>query len=259
MHKLTGRRAFTLIEVLVTCSIIAILVGLLVVSVSAVLRGARTSRCVSNTRQAAQHVVQYSADWKDYFPLGTPGPDFYDQAIGRPIDLTVVWSPLGVVRVSQGWEDALTRAGITIPDDWRRCPAQQAGEPVDPTVVANEMSMAMFMATQSLSDPAPTWEPRFFATQQFCAVKYPSQKAMLFEDVPYHENFAGSQTFRTASRSLPWNITVAAVDASAQLRNNHTTVPGVDLHEGPIPGRQDLIRRMDTLRFTPDGVAGRDW
>ncbi len=62
-----NRRAFTLIELLVVIAIIALLVGILLPSLSSARKEARATQCASNIRQVATGVIGYATDFK-YLP-----------------------------------------------------------------------------------------------------------------------------------------------------------------------------------------------
>lgn len=63
-----GRRAFTLIELLVVVAIIALLVSILLPSLSRAREGARSSVCLSNLRQTAAGVSMYTVDSRSMLP-----------------------------------------------------------------------------------------------------------------------------------------------------------------------------------------------
>ncbi len=60
-----GRCAFTLIELLIVISIIAILIGTLLPALGSARAGARLARCTSNLGQLARSNVAYQTDFKD--------------------------------------------------------------------------------------------------------------------------------------------------------------------------------------------------
>ncbi len=60
MPKVPNRRAFSLTELLVVIAIIALIIGLLLVGISAVQRTARVTKCLSNQRQIALAVSSYA-------------------------------------------------------------------------------------------------------------------------------------------------------------------------------------------------------
>jgi prepilin-type N-terminal cleavage/methylation domain-containing protein/prepilin-type processing-associated H-X9-DG protein len=67
MQKSRGR-AFTLIEVLVVISVIALLIAILLPSLKAARDSARTTRCLANQHSLGQAYVLYINDYKDALP-----------------------------------------------------------------------------------------------------------------------------------------------------------------------------------------------
>jgi len=64
------RGAFTLVELLVVIGIIAILVGLLLPTLSRAKEAANRTACLSNMRQLGTGLLEYSVKYKGYIPIG---------------------------------------------------------------------------------------------------------------------------------------------------------------------------------------------
>jgi prepilin-type N-terminal cleavage/methylation domain-containing protein/prepilin-type processing-associated H-X9-DG protein len=70
-----SRRGFTLIELLVVIAIIAILAAILFPVFAQAREQARTSSCLSNSKQIGTGFMMYAQDYDEEFPMGTyPGP-----------------------------------------------------------------------------------------------------------------------------------------------------------------------------------------
>lgn len=88
------RGAFTLIDVLVSLVIIAILMGLLLPALSHASESARRVACQSNVRQIGLAIVMYADDWKGSMPASVYLPANSVQRAGdRPQSMTTLLLP----------------------------------------------------------------------------------------------------------------------------------------------------------------------
>jgi prepilin-type N-terminal cleavage/methylation domain-containing protein len=75
------RSGFTLLELLVTATIIAILAALLLPALHRARENSRQTACASNLRQINQSIHLYADDWSDSLPV-LPDPNPYPNGVG---------------------------------------------------------------------------------------------------------------------------------------------------------------------------------
>ena len=75
MHKGNKRAGFTLIEILVVISILAILAALLFPVFSQAKESAKKTTCISNLRQGADALLLYCSDNDERYPIGADSAD----------------------------------------------------------------------------------------------------------------------------------------------------------------------------------------
>lgn len=78
-------RAFTLVELLVVISIVALLIALLLPSLQSAREVAQAMECNANQRQTMGLFATYQSDWKGYYPLG------YVTYAGVPVSGALEW------------------------------------------------------------------------------------------------------------------------------------------------------------------------
>jgi prepilin-type processing-associated H-X9-DG protein/prepilin-type N-terminal cleavage/methylation domain-containing protein len=83
--RMNRRRAFTIVELLVVISIIALLIGLLLPAVSGANAQSKTLQCMSNLRQLYLAAEQYSEASGGYYPIA------YYSSFNSPLSISVNW------------------------------------------------------------------------------------------------------------------------------------------------------------------------
>jgi prepilin-type N-terminal cleavage/methylation domain-containing protein len=78
---MNAKRAFTLVELLVTIAIIAILAGLLLPALSRAKENGKQTSCASNLNQISLAIRFYASDYSDSLPV-LPNPNPYPNGIG---------------------------------------------------------------------------------------------------------------------------------------------------------------------------------
>src|SRR4051812_2852977 len=83
MSNLSGRRhvAFTLVELLVVIGIIALLIAILMPSLSRARQQGQRIQCMSNMRQIGMATMQYTNENKGWFPRAAGGGSAFDDWI----------------------------------------------------------------------------------------------------------------------------------------------------------------------------------
>src|SRR5690606_13591035 len=80
----TARKGFTLVELLVVIGIIALLISILLPTLSRARDSARAIKCGSNVRSIAQGLIGYSTDFEGNLPYGYIDFGFGDAGDGTP-------------------------------------------------------------------------------------------------------------------------------------------------------------------------------
>ncbi len=272
------RPGFSLIELLLTIGIISILIGLSLPSLRQAREKADVVACMVEMRQLSIMITQYAIDSKDYVPFvytrdpstgswlaptgrELPGPAYYATAADY-------W-PLPMIDDFGGLflNDALLCPNDVVTEQLAEKLAAMFQQPLELVFPPMERSIsrAFYFAPQSLRADLNIITERDNRVAQLHEVKYPSRKALLVENTPFHED-----SYYPATPSpvpLPYRLMVAATDGSTMLRPIVDANPSVlvDPDTHPYPNYIDIdeiLRRQriaGNFHHTRDGVYGRDW
>lgn len=251
--------AFSLVELLVVISIVAVILSFALVTLSRSRESARTAACVAGMRDIQTRILIYTQDFKSLFPYGI-GPGFTSARLR-----TTVMDPSGPdVLTGYGWLNgdwdlALLRADSRPLSNELACPVgirRRGNRPPSESGVVSDrgMSMAMYLDPVALDPAAPAWVVDHFRPQRLDSLALPSAKAMLYELVPYHDPKARWEGATVLG--WPFTLTVGSADGATSLRSQKNS-PGVvfpQQHGGP-----EFIAINNAFRYTPNGVRGFDW
>jgi len=119
-----AKKAFTLIELLVVIAIIAILAAILFPVFAQARESARTISCLSNEKQIALGLLQYTQDYDEHFPVY-----YYDLPAAQQGKPDAPWGPWPNVHF--GWDKAIYPYVKNV--QVFRCPSNGKGVDTDST------------------------------------------------------------------------------------------------------------------------------
>jgi prepilin-type processing-associated H-X9-DG protein/prepilin-type N-terminal cleavage/methylation domain-containing protein len=221
-------QGFTLVELLVTVGIVALLVGLLVPAVASVRRASLETRCRSNLRQMAVALGSYLNTNEEHYPISS--------------------HTTGSVSDPSAWMQSLESHGFV--GDVRRCPADTFALE-RPTSYATNTYFEPLVAGIDL-DPF-TGEPlpggRTSAVSRLAQVPHPATTFWAVE--------TPGAGLIDHLHSVGWTSSAQIADAVAVERHGESSnVLFADGHDSPVLWR-DLKRNFETGKNPFDPEAAR--
>lgn len=108
---------FTLVELLVTIAVVAVLIAITIPALASARRSAKQTKHLSNTRQLLVSIAAYASESNEHFPafLSSSGED--RDEFGRPLPLTTVPAQSYLVRNTLRWTHVLYELGYDLPTE----------------------------------------------------------------------------------------------------------------------------------------------
>lgn len=166
---------FTIVELLVTTVVIAILIGLAIPGLGAARSRAKETRHLSNTRQFLIALSAYASEASDRFPTAHSATGKNTDASGQPIPSSSVAPQSYLVRNTLQWTDPLYRSGFDLPAEG------SFGPPDD----LNPIRRTHYLLTNSaFAEPAlfvddPQFIPELLRVQTVTRTRHPASKGYL--------------------------------------------------------------------------------
>ncbi len=262
----TQSRAWTLIEMLVVISVIAILTAISIPGLSRAKASARQTKCLANLRQHHIATGIYSASNADAFPFGwrlDRGRSTELQMEGaRPREMS--WFTDGKPNwgyvLSAFWFTPIySTYGNNGLDTTLWCP-NDPGRP-DPSdgkffgTVGYVATWTLYAKPEAFSAPAASMQNEaLWSGARASSVQFPSLKMLYTENTAFHEAW---YTDSSHVRPHPHAVTVVACDGSATSVHTDKTIAGI------VPPSLDPNEESDPMAWsmltTPAGLSGRDW
>ena len=244
-------RAFTLIELMVTVLVIAILVGISIPAMSFVRNRAKEAVSFSNLRTHAQAITAYTTDNSDSFPYFTVPGELVE--IDNPPILVAHLQYFDMHRV---WHLGLAWDYYSLNHTAEIFRSPRTREPGDLDLVfADYFYPCAFIARPEYW----TAEGRMEGTSQWVGtsthqVRYSSAKAVMVESRPYLDEV------RVPADVLRTSLPMAFVDGSAEALGVQSRIYGYEKGDGYINSQYGAVHYINFLDglHTVRGVEGRD-
>lgn len=243
--------------------IVVLLVSLLLPALQNTKSDAIRLACQSSMRDAMLGVYLYSNEHRSLFPSALTKDESVDEWVG--LGGGRVGPDLYAGTQSAYWGYPVVGDAVDLShQDWTRCPRNSEHETLLEKVEQKIgtgyslphdrlLSAAFYVRPSWLGTDHDQWDTAQLTVGKIDQIRYPSSKAGLYEQAPFHdENF---ESIFLPGIAPHYSVNVAAIDLSVQHRNTaDATLPvliGEPYHE---------LRRVTSIySMTRDGLLGRDW
>ena len=244
-------KAFTIIELMVTILVIAVLIGITLPAISSVRNRAKYAVSISNLRTHAQAITAYTTDNSDGFP--------YFTVPGELVEIDNPPFPVGRLQyfdMHRAWHLGLARDYYALNHTAEIFRSPRTREPGELDIVfADYFYPCAFIASPQYW----TAEGRREGPSQLVAtsanqVRYPSAKAVMVESRPYLDEV------RVPADVLRTSLPMSFVDGSAAALGVQSRIYGYERGDGYINAQYGAVHYTNFLDglHTVGGVEGRD-
>lgn len=249
-----SKPGFTIIEMLVTVGVLAVLVGLVIPAASQIRAQARRAGALTSTKQFVSTFLAYSNDYKDVFPFLLNTEPYSNPGIQLPT------APPTICRVDSHFTQSFMWSAL-LKDTYLdgRCDGpdfQLYSSNNTHTCWPSLLYSCSMLASPEFWNLNTRVGPEQWRPVRAGQVRFPSAKVILFENYADDERvYIGAYTYLAVDRRP---IVMGLVDGSARyVRPDQFGQSCFGL--GTWPGYPLLTTRSTLpVNFTLDGVRGRD-
>lgn len=254
--KSYAARAFSLMELLVSISLIAVLTSLAAAGVTSAREAARQLKCKTNIRSAGQAMMTYAAEHKDYFPFAGY------QRRTWPDDLLP--DAVKGISVVMGGQSGLRHGywSVMFPEQWSgiefspgmKCPGQPEYNRSGLNYLSDSpfpyyfLSSAMWLEEQAMIDSASTLRAKP-KPHHLGEITFPSGKSLFFEQASFCNRGMDLNEALNLGHTVDGRITVIFTDLSVDRPKR---MEGIFM-PAALPGETFL-----PFDLTYQGIRGRD-
>ena len=246
LYKLTSRRAFSLVEILVTTAIMGVLAALLMSGLKGATNKGKEAKCVSNLRQIGTGLMTYAAENNGDLPWASVKPDS-DLGISLGLGGHYMWSKqLGPYLPQRGSGTSLTAQQNEV----FVCPAAKYKGYGSKTISSTYNSSSTFFYFNSASSLGVANADIDTPKRKLINVENPTKTILVAE---------GKQngTEAACSSSVRWDQALADFQASTSEATTffdyrHDNRMNVAYADGHV-GTQDFKNRGDITRAMWEG------
>lgn len=271
---LRPRHGFSIVELLAVVGILALLIAIVLPALKRAHSKAKDTVCSVELRSNGELVTQYSTDHRGYLPFiytlrSDDGRWITPNGVEVPEGFLETAGDFWVYPMLEEFGNDYFSDALLCPYDWvSRAQSEEIASERGVSVeqvrlpLKRSISRTFYKSPMSLvADGIVEDEQRMKLTD----VRFPSSKAMLIEDPPFHDAFRVSEIWNIHAK-LPYRNMIVAADLSVELRSLADALPGVlptlDVPPTYIGNPDDYLafqRMTSAYHRTRDGVLGRDW